>query len=331
MNQLVYLGIATLLAASPVVLADHGQIGDGSVDIFAFHPDLFTARVEIDWVGVGGSGGNTGLGTGTPTPDDCGDVDEFGVTYGNTYIALPTVGQKVVDQDDMTLVPGQSVPAPDALVDLCSQARGVLLGQEDTHEYASSPQLAGAGDVNLEASSFILVSGSFDDQFFAQPLTLKAPLCDVDLNTFTGTAPKGDEVFAGTGFDNGILLAQVSSCRDVGPAILQALVDAGADPSEPDAWDAGTINRAFDDTGVGVSIWDLDLFEENIPFGLTAICFQASLVDANSASAGFFEDYGYVWIDGPDNQYQLAPQWAQPLNSDGRAHAQDCNSIGISF
>ncbi|MGH2668496.1 MAG: hypothetical protein ACRDH5_05135 [bacterium] len=327
MKTVTVIAIGALVAL-PV---GYAQVIEGDVSIFAFHPDAFTATLIVDWYGVGGtssegSGFVTGdlPGNADEAPDSCLDQDNQGMVWGNAFYYIPSLGLRLVHEEEGVLVPGSSAPAPDALTGLCSQVRSLLFGQPEGFVYADDPQSVGVGDVNFEASAFALSAAEFDGALRADPASLEALLCSVDLATFEGTAPSedGSEEWGGTGFDNGVLLATASGCVDVADDVRSYLVDDNA--LEPGQWDSGSINQEGN-----VVLWDMDLYVYDRTAGLHALCYKADVADAANAIVGFVEDYAYFWVDGPENAFALAPLWAIPTNSDGEAHAQDCAGIGI--
>lgn len=316
--------VVAVVLAFPAVVA---QDVPGTSNIFPFQPMAFSAVVLAEWTGIGGPLGD-GAGAidatenQSPAPDACVDADDTAAIWGNTYVAIPTLGQKIVYQERTTLVPGNSVPAPPELIALCSAVREALFGQAPGYGYPDDPQAIGTGDVTVEADSFALISGTFDAKLRAFPPSLGALLCEMDLDSFAGTESQGDEVFAAFGFANGVLHATADNCDDVADDMLAVLV--GDDPLQAGEWDPGAINEQG-----GATLWDLSLWETGRDFGLHVVCLKATVFDDANALAGVFEDYTWFWVDGPENTYALAPDWAPPENSDGRADNADCGSLGI--
>lgn len=330
MRTLSIIAVAALVALPAGVNA---QVIDSNTLIAAFVPESVTASLIVDWYGIGGtqqepSGFLDGDLPGNnldEAPDSCLDNDSQGMVLGNFFFLTPSLAHKNLNQAESALVPGNSVAAPPELIALCSTVRENIFGQPLGYEYPDNPQAVGHGDVNFAASNFALPFNEFDGAFTANPATLQARVCEMDIDSFAGTAPSDEGTEgAGIAFPNGVLLATAAACTDVTADILSFLCEDNCAGNEPEQWDPGTINEA------GTTIlWDLDLFELDVAFGLTGVCMKATVVDAANAVAGTVEDYGWFWVDGVENTYALAPTWGLPENSDGQAQNGDCSSIGI--
>ena len=325
MHKMVASAALLLLFVAPAGFAAHGQVTDGNQINYAFNPNGFTFFQRVDWVGVGGPEQTESGALDGPTPDDCMDSDGSGQTvYGNNHLAFPTIAQKVMYNKEETIAPGQAVEAPAELIAACTLARELIFGQESDHQYASTPQQIGFGDVTSEAGTFVLPIGFFDGALLAKPLEIEARLCIADQ--INGFSSKGDEDWGSIGFPNGVLDGTAGTCHDISEGFVDndELQDGGT-------WDPGSINSA------GFSVYDIDVHDlfgdgtVELDFGLHILCMNVPLVDGNGGAAGFYEDYSYFWLDGPANNYALAAQWADSGTTDGAAYAQDCSDVGISL